>query len=221
MVAADAITALARLTGRVVKAAPRPLPRPAVPTLEELEELRVAHVELEVGGSFDIRFDREHATLAYARFARLVRAGYFDGLTFHRVAPNFVIQGGSPGANEYAGDAIYMSDELGDTPHAVGTVGISTRGRDTGDAQLFVNLVENRRLEFEYTVIGTIVNPTRRAGAGRDHGRRPHQDDQDGPAAKVRHWTRDAGLGTRDAGFGIRDAGWGFGTGDFLCEHDC
>ncbi len=159
VVAADATNALARLTGRVAKAAPRPLPRPAVPTLEELEELRVAHVELEVGGSFDIRFDREHATLAYARFARLVRAGYFDGLTFHRVAPNFVIQGGSPGANEYAGDAIYMRDELGDTPHAVGTVGISTRGRDTGDAQLFVNLVENRRLEFEYTVFGTIVNP--------------------------------------------------------------
>ena len=47
------------------------------------------------------------------RFARLAREGWFDGLTFHRVAPNFVIQGGSPGANEYAGDGPYTRDEIG------------------------------------------------------------------------------------------------------------
>ena len=45
------------------------------------------------------------------RFASLVASGYFDGLTFHRVVPNFVVQGGSPGANEYFGDGPYTRDE--------------------------------------------------------------------------------------------------------------
>ena len=72
------------------------------------------------------------------------------------MAANFVIQGGSPGANEYAGDALYMRDEVG--IHRRGTVGISTRGRDTGDAQIFVNLVDSPRLDHQYTVFGTVVS---------------------------------------------------------------
>jgi len=91
------------------------------------------------------------------RFARLARDGYFDGLTFHRVVPNFVIQGGSPHANEYAGDGPYSRDEISDHPHWRGTVGLSTRGRDTGDAQIFINLVDNVRLDFNYTVLGQVV----------------------------------------------------------------
>jgi cyclophilin family peptidyl-prolyl cis-trans isomerase len=71
------------------------------------------------------------------------------------VAPNFVIQGGSPGANEYAGEPHYMRDEVG--LHYRGTVGISTRGRDTGDAQIFVNLIDSPRLDHNYTVFGTVV----------------------------------------------------------------
>src|SRR5690606_1945183 len=90
------------------------------------------------------------------RFARLARAGYFDGLTFHRWAPNFVAQGGSPGANEYVGDAAYTRDEVGH-PHWRGTVGLSTRGRDTGDGQIFINLVHNVRLDGDYTVYGRVI----------------------------------------------------------------
>jgi cyclophilin family peptidyl-prolyl cis-trans isomerase len=91
-----------------------------------------------------------------ARFARLARAGYFDGLTIHRVAPNFVVQGGSPGANEYSGAGPFTRDELG-VSNRRGTVGLSTRGRDTGDAQFFINLVDNIRLDHEYTVFGVVV----------------------------------------------------------------
>ncbi len=91
------------------------------------------------------------------RFVRLADAGYFDGLTFHRVEPNFVIQGGSPHANEYAGDGPYSRDEISSQPHWRGTVGLSTRGRDTGDAQIFVNLVDNVRLDFNYTIYGEVV----------------------------------------------------------------
>ncbi len=97
------------------------------------------------------------ATTNVFRFVRLAESGYFDGLTFHRWAPGFVIQGGSPGANEYQGDGPYSRDEVGLPVHWRGTVGISTRGRDTGDAQIFVNLAHNVRLDHDYTVVGTVV----------------------------------------------------------------
>ncbi len=116
----------------------------------------MARVELDTGKSFDIQFDIRVAPLAYGRIQRLVRDKYYDGLTFHRVVANFVIQGGSPGANEYAGDKRFMRDELSARPHSRGTVGLSTRGRHTGDAQIFINLADNRTLDFEYTVIGEV-----------------------------------------------------------------
>jgi peptidyl-prolyl cis-trans isomerase B (cyclophilin B) len=50
-----------------------------------------------------------------------------------------------------------MRDELGAVPHVRGTVGMSTRGHDTGDAQWFVNLKDNLRLGRDYTVFGEIV----------------------------------------------------------------
>lgn len=135
--------------------APAPLPRPPLPSSGELSDEVDAVVEMQSGGKFGIRLFPEDAPLTVTRFMRLVRAGYYDGLTFHRVVPNFVIQGGSPGANEYAGDAQFMRDEIG-RPHAAFTVGLSTRGRDTGDAQFFVNLIDNRRLDPDYTVFGAV-----------------------------------------------------------------
>ena len=92
-----------------------------------------------------------------ARFERLAASGYFDGLTFHRVVTNYVLQGGSPGANEYTGDAAYTRDELGLVSHWRGTVATSTRGRDTGDGQIFINLADNLHLDHDYTVFGEVV----------------------------------------------------------------
>lgn len=155
-IASEAALALQRLTGQNRLPSPRPLARPAPPTAAELREDLVARVELDSGRFFEIHFDKSAAPLAYARFARLVREVYYDGLTFHRVVPNFVVQGGSPGANEYAGDALFMRDELDMHSHLRGAVGTSTRGRDTGDAQFFVNLANNVRLDFDYTVFGRV-----------------------------------------------------------------
>ncbi len=112
---------------------------------------------MSAGGSIVIELLPTIATTNVFRFVRLAEAGYFDGLTFHRWAPNFVIQGGSPGANEYQGAGPYSRDEVGLPVHWRGTVGISTRGRDTGDAQIFVNLVDNVRLNHDYTIVGRVV----------------------------------------------------------------
>ena len=51
----------------------------------------------------------------------------------------------------------FSRDEISAHPHWRGTVGLSTRGRDTGDAQIFVNLVDNVRLDFNYTIYGVVV----------------------------------------------------------------
>jgi cyclophilin family peptidyl-prolyl cis-trans isomerase len=109
------------------------------------------------GGTIAIELFPELAPATVARIVTRAAERYYDGLSFHRVAPNFVIQGGSPNANEYAGDGPYMRDEIGPLSHERGTLGISTRGRDTGDAQIFVNLVDNLRLDFDYTVWGRVV----------------------------------------------------------------
>jgi cyclophilin family peptidyl-prolyl cis-trans isomerase len=92
-----------------------------------------------------------------ARVLALARARYYDGLTWHRVEPDFVIQGGGRGANEYVGHPRFIRDELGTIPHPRGTVGMSTRGHDTGDAQWFVNLRDNPRLVRAYTIFAEVV----------------------------------------------------------------
>jgi cyclophilin family peptidyl-prolyl cis-trans isomerase len=154
-IAEEAAAALRGLTGVEKPAAPRPLPRIDLVDRSAGQPL-MARVELDTGRSFDIRFDTSVAPLAYGRIRRLVRQKHYDGLTFHRVVPNFVVQGGSPGANEYAGDTRFMRDELSAVPHRRGMVGLSTRGHHTGDAQIFINLADNRSLDFEYTVIGDV-----------------------------------------------------------------
>jgi cyclophilin family peptidyl-prolyl cis-trans isomerase len=118
----------------------------------------MAFLVMESGRDIHLTLDVDTAPLAAVRFMRLANANYYDGLTFHRVVPNFVLQGGSPGANEYMGDGPFMRDEISDRTHATGTVGISTRGRDTGDAQFFINMIPNPRLDFEYTVFASIVS---------------------------------------------------------------
>ncbi len=158
VVAESAAATLTEWTGRRHRATPRRLV-PAPVSLPEVEALRGKLFRFTIGeGVMDVELDIHDAPVTVVRLARLVRRGYFDGLTFHRVVPNFVLQGGSPGANEYAGDGPFMRDELGPRSHARGTLGVSTRGRDTGDGQIFINLVDNPRLDYEYTVWGRVVS---------------------------------------------------------------
>jgi cyclophilin family peptidyl-prolyl cis-trans isomerase len=160
-VALAAAGIIQKWTGRPREIAPRLLPRPAPPTVAELGEIRRTEVRIKLasGRRLTMRLNPEVAPLTSVRVFRLARAGYYNGLTFHRIVPNFVIQGGSPGANEYAGDGPYVRDEIGRLLNERGTVGLSTRGRDTGDAQFYFNLIDNPRLDYEYTVFGTVGRP--------------------------------------------------------------
>jgi cyclophilin family peptidyl-prolyl cis-trans isomerase/HEAT repeat protein len=154
-VAQAAAALVQRWTSKPQEIDPQLLPRPALPTPGELST-PPARIKLKSGKILHIRLRPDVAPLTVGRFVRLARAGYYNGLTFHRVVANFVQQAGSPGANEYAGDSLYIRDEISSASHHRAAVGLSTRGRDTGDAQFFVNLVDNPRLDFEYTVFGVI-----------------------------------------------------------------
>ena len=147
-----------RWRGEPTQAAPQPLPRLALPTFEQAAELASVRVIIEManGDTVEMKLLPFEAPTNAFRFARLARAGYFNGLTFHRIAPNFVVQGGSPNANEYAGDGPFTRDEVG-VPNNRGTVGLSTRGRDTGDAQIYFNLIDNVRLDHDYTVFAVVT----------------------------------------------------------------
>jgi cyclophilin family peptidyl-prolyl cis-trans isomerase len=154
-VAAKTAEILTAWTGQPRTAAPQPLTPGVTMAMVNALRGRILRLHMTGLGAFDIALDVDAAPLSSIRVARRANEGYYNGLTFHRMAPNFVIQGGSPGANEYTGDPYFMRDEVG--LHYRGTVGISTRGHDTGDAQMFVNLVDSYRLDHQYTVFGSVV----------------------------------------------------------------
>jgi cyclophilin family peptidyl-prolyl cis-trans isomerase/HEAT repeat protein len=163
----DVRQALLRAGGRDTAAEaslrqPRTLPATAWARAAELAlgadvRLRVTMHEASGGGSFTVRLRGDVAPIMAARVVELVEEGYYNGLTWHRVEHDFVLQGGSPGANEYVGHDTFLRDELGTVPHVRGTVGMSTRGHDTGDAQWFVNLRDNLRLGRDYTLFAEVV----------------------------------------------------------------
>ncbi|MHB8056240.1 MAG: peptidylprolyl isomerase [Candidatus Aminicenantales bacterium] len=159
LVAAAAAAIIGRWTGKIPPIEPRRLPI-AFARLADVEKLRGATVRVTMAGngSFEMRLFVHETPATIARFIGLVRKGYYDGLTIHRIVPNFLIQGGSPGANEYRGDDFFMRDEPGLESNARGTVGISTRGRDTGDAQIYINTCDNDRLDFDYCVFARVTS---------------------------------------------------------------
>lgn len=128
---------------------------PAFPPSATLNALRGVTAELHIAGKgvVQLRLLPDEALMAVHAFVTLAESGAYAGRTLHRIVPNFVVQGGSPGADEYDPATDYfMRDEVGFARNARGSFGISTRGRDTGDGQLYINLIDNVRLDHDYTV---------------------------------------------------------------------
>lgn len=159
-VAATAAALLTKWGGAPVQATPRPLPIRDEPLAtvfrQDVHRLRVTLAPESGGGSFTLLLHGADAPATVARLLRLAREGFYDGHVFQRVEPNFVIQGGGPGASEYIGDGPFMRDELSYLGNRRGTLGISARGRDTGDAQWYFNVVDNPLLDHEYTIAGRV-----------------------------------------------------------------
>ena len=145
--------------GTTVSPGTTQLPIPPIPPANYIRALQGASARITMKGLGTMTVDllTDEAPVTVGVFAQLAESGQYDGLTFHRIVPNFVIQGGSPGADEYDGRTReFMRDEVGFARNARGSIGISTRGRDTGDGQIYFNLVDNVRLDRDYTVMATM-----------------------------------------------------------------
>jgi cyclophilin family peptidyl-prolyl cis-trans isomerase len=155
--AADQIRALGGTAVEPVTQVYAPPPFPSEQALAEVDGA-TATITFRGKGSVTIRLDTDVAPMTAYTFARLARAGRYTGNTIHRIVPNFVVQGGSPGADEYDPvTSTFLRDEVGGGNRR-GTFGMSTRGRDTGDGQFYINLIDNDRLDGDYTVFATTVN---------------------------------------------------------------
>ena len=146
---------------------PEPVVRPALDYLEAL-----APYEVTAGGSVftprvflhmkqgrvEIHLNVVEAPLMSATFLDLARRGYFDGLTFHRVVPGFVVQGGDPRGDGNGGPGFALRDEIGERPYGRGVVGMALSGKDTGGSQLFVTLAPAPHLDGRYTVFGWVAS---------------------------------------------------------------
>ena len=104
-----------------------------------------------------IRPDAEAAPETVAQLTRLARAGFFNGLTFHRVVPDFVVQGGDPRGDGDGGPGFTVPCEVSPRHYRRGTVGMALSGKDTGGSQIFIALSPQPHLEGRYTVIGEVV----------------------------------------------------------------
>jgi cyclophilin family peptidyl-prolyl cis-trans isomerase/HEAT repeat protein len=109
-------------------------------------------------GRIEIHLNVVEAPLMSATFLDLARSGFFDGLTFHRVVPGFVIQGGDPRGDGNGGPGFALRDEIGERPYGRGVVGMALSGKDTGGSQLFITLAPAPHLDGRYTVFGWVAS---------------------------------------------------------------
>lgn len=109
-------------------------------------------------GDIRIAFEREKTPLAVSNFTALARAGYYDGLRFHRVRAGFVAQTGDP-RGDGAGDPGYaIPCEHHDGRFQRGAVGMATAKRDTGGSQFFFTHSEQPQLDGQHTLFAHVVD---------------------------------------------------------------
>lgn len=97
------------------------------------------------------------APLTASNFITLANGGYFDGLTFHRVVPDFVIQGGDPSGNGTGGPGYKFIDEPVKRAYDPGIVAMANSGPNTNGSQFFIMLPNSQGLPPQYTIFGKVV----------------------------------------------------------------
>ncbi|MCA1557183.1 MAG: peptidylprolyl isomerase, partial [Acidobacteria bacterium] len=108
-------------------------------------------------GSFTIELLPEDAPLTVDNFVQLARRGYFNNIMFHRVVPNFVIQGGDPRGDGNGGPGYQIRCEINEAQYSTGAVGMALSGKDTGGSQWFVTHSPQPHLDGGYTVFARVV----------------------------------------------------------------
>jgi cyclophilin family peptidyl-prolyl cis-trans isomerase len=150
-VAADALT---RLTGQPVRA-----PRVELPEDTRRPEPAPTGTSLTfrtLKGDFTVALDAE-APLTSGNLVALARRGYFRGLAFHRVVPDFVAQGGDPRGDGEGGPGYSLRCEITRRRYARGVIGMALSGKDTGGSQFFFTHSPQPHLDGRYTAFGEVT----------------------------------------------------------------
>lgn len=122
--------------------------------------MKTAEIQTEKG-TMKVEFFEQDAPNTVANFVNLAKKGYYDGLTFHRVIPNFVIQGGCPEGTGRGGPGYNIPCELtgGNQYHDKGVLSMAHAGRNTGGSQFFIchNRENTKHLDRNHTCFGKVV----------------------------------------------------------------
>jgi cyclophilin family peptidyl-prolyl cis-trans isomerase len=146
------------------KPAPAPEPKPAM--LSVIAPQEVANdpsnrltLELSSGGSVVVMLRPDAAPSHVERIKTLVRQGFYNGLTFHRVVPGFMAQGGDPKGTGQGGSTLPdLKAEFNTLPFLRGTFGAARAdAKDSANSQFFIMLGPNASLNNNYTVMGRVI----------------------------------------------------------------
>lgn len=108
-------------------------------------------------GTITIELFGAEAPKTVSNFITLTNDGYFNNLTFHRVEPGFVIQGGDPNGDGTGGPGYTFDDEPVKRPYTRGIVAMANRGPNTNGSQFFIVLADTE-LPPAYTIFGTVTD---------------------------------------------------------------
>ena len=131
-------------------------------------------------GNITIELDKNMPVTA-GNFKKLVEEGFYDGVIFHRVIPNFMIQGGDPTGTGMGGPGYTIKDEFTkNNKNSRGTISMANAGPNTGGSQFFINVVDNNYLDKGHPVFGRITKGMEVAdaiaNAPRDRSDRPREE---------------------------------------------
>ncbi|WP_420457160.1 peptidylprolyl isomerase [Rubrivirga sp.] len=110
-------------------------------------------------GDIVLDLSAEHAPKTVNNFVALARDGFYDGLTFHRVIPNFMIQGGDPNGTGTGGPGYRFEDETSGNPlkHETGVISMANAGPNTNGSQFFITHAPQPHLDGRHTVFGKVT----------------------------------------------------------------
>ncbi len=108
-------------------------------------------------GKIVLDLDFKEAPNTVANFVDLAQKGFYDGLTFHRVIPGFMIQGGDPEGKGTGGPGYTIDEEPNKLTHETGVISMANRGPNTGGSQFFITHTPQPHLNGKHTVFGRVL----------------------------------------------------------------
>ena len=118
--------------------------------------MKKAIIETEKG-KIVLELFEEDAPNTVANFVKLANDGFYNGIKFHRVIPNFVIQGGCPRGDGTGGPGYTIKCEINSRKHKTGTLSMAHAGKDTGGSQFFITHSPQPHLDGVHTVFGQVT----------------------------------------------------------------